>query len=300
MRHRHLIVSSFIGLSVTLLNWWRLVAVQNNAGDFTWALRYAREMLAGRDPYLLPVSSAAIPYPLPAIFVAVPFAPLPNELGGALFFGLSTGLATYALLRLRGYVGLLPLLSHPFFEAFVTVQWSPAVMAAALIPVLLPLTMCKPQIGLPVVLTRPSKAGLIGCVAFGLLTLAYYPTWPVVWLGQLGQFQRFIPLLTVAGFPLLLALLRWRGRDARLLLLMALTPQRWFYDSLILWLIPRTRKEMVCTIVLSWFAGAWRVFSDSWPIPRVGLMAVLFYYLPMLVVVLARSKREGVVPTAHT
>jgi hypothetical protein len=55
-----------------------------------------------------------------------------------------------------------------------------------------------------------------------------------------------------------LTLLRYRERDARLLFLVAVVPQRWLYDPLILWLIPKSRREFVYTVGLSWLAGIWR------------------------------------------
>ena len=55
--------------------------------------------------------------------------------------------------------------------------------------------------------------------------------------GQAHNYEHFIPLLVFPGPLLLLALLRYRDRDAWLLLLAALMPQRWFFDAFTLWLI---------------------------------------------------------------
>jgi hypothetical protein len=96
-------------------------------------------------------------------------------------------------------------------------------------------------------------------------------------------------LLVFPGPLLLLALLRYRERDAWLLLLAALMPQRWFFDSFTLWLIPKSKREMLLTAALSWGAGIWRWYHQPANFTEVGRLAVIFLYLPMLVVILFRS-----------
>jgi len=94
--------------------------------------------------------------------------------------------------------------------------------------------------------------------------------------------------------PLLaLALWRHRDRDAHLLLLAALMPQRWFFDAFILWLIPKTRREILLTAFVSWGAGIWRWYHIPHSFAEVGRWTVVFLYLPMLVVVLARTGGKG-------
>ncbi len=91
---------------------------------------------------------------------------------------------------------------------------------------------------------------------------------------------------------LLLALPRFRDRDVRLLLIMAAMPQRWFYDAFILWLIPKSRRELAWTVFLSWFPALWRWHYVPKSFMEVGRWAVVFFYIPMLVVVLLREKEE--------
>ena len=51
-------------------------------------------------------------------------------------------------------------------------------------------------------------------------------------------------------------------------------PQRWFFDSFILWLIPQSRREIIWTVFFSWGAGIWRwyhipsSFTASWTLHR--------------------------------
>ena len=81
--------------------------------------------------------------------------------------------------------------------------------------------MAKPQVGLPVFLTRLSRRGLLACVVVGLASLALMPNWPLLWLRQTRNYEHFIPILVLPGELLALALLRYRNRDAQLLFLSA-------------------------------------------------------------------------------
>ena len=69
-------------------------------------------------------------------------------------------------------------------------------------------------------------------------------------------------------------------------------PQRWFFDSFILWLIPKSRREILGTVLMSWGAGIWRWYHYPHTFTQVGRWSVLFCYLPMLAVVLARKDTE--------
>jgi hypothetical protein len=150
--------------------------------------------------------------------------------------------------------------------------------------------MAKPQIGLPVFLTHASRRGVVLSLIVGALTLAIMPKWPLIWIGQLRHYEHFIPLLVFPGPLLLLALFRYRDRDAILLLLAACMPQRWFFDGFILWLIPKSRREIVWTVFFSWGAGLWRWYHVPHNFAEVGEWAVVFLYLPMLAVVLCRKR----------
>jgi hypothetical protein len=254
----------------------------NRAGDFGWAILAAQDLWNGRDPYDHPFGREVVPYPIPAALLALPISWLPHDLAGALFFGLSSALLAAGLLQ-KGNGALWVFLSYPYFAALQNTQWAPLVMAAAFHPYLLPVTLAKPNIGLPVGLTRLSKAGLLGCLVVLLCSFVVYPGWPFRWLSQVGGYQSFVPLVTFPGFVLLVGLLSWRSDTGRFLLLASVVPQRWFYDSLVLWIIPRTGWQYLITAAFSWlsFLG-WMLFPRT--IQNVGLSAVLFAYLPMLIV----------------
>jgi len=104
---------------------------------------------------------------------------------------------------------------------------------------------------------------------------------PLAWQLQLILFG----VLSIGA----LALWRYRDKDAWFLVLTAMMPQRWFFDTFILWLIPKSRREILFTAGLSWGAGVWRWYHIPHSFTEVGRVTVLFIYLPMLAVVLFRQ-----------
>jgi hypothetical protein len=227
----------------------------------------------------------------------IPFAWMRPEVAGGAFYGISSALLAFGLSR-HGYHRLQLFLAYPYWAGIMVAQWTPLILAGAFFPFLLPVALAKPQLGLPVALTTPTRWGLTACGVLLAFTFVIMPGWPRLWTGHFHLYERFIPLFVVPGPMLALALLRWRERDARILLLMALVPQRWFYDMFILWFIPKSRREILATVFISWGAGIWRWYHFPHNFTQVGRWCVLFFYLPMLVVVLARP-RAGVPPSAN-
>jgi hypothetical protein len=281
-------VSVAIGLASGAMCWFLMKRLHQDAADFRWALHLAHRLLAGQNPYDTPLEQ----YPLTAALFALPFLGLPPELAAGLFWGISSFLLAFGLTR-HDYTRLLIFLAYPYWAGILTVQWSPIIAAAALFPLLLPLTLAKPQVGLPVFLTRLSRRGLWACAAVGLVSLALMPNWPLLWWRQTGNYQYSIPLVVLPGPLLVLALLRYRDRDAWLLVCSALMPQRWFFDSFTLWLIPQSRREIVWTVFISWGAGIWRWYHIPHSFTQVGRWTVVLFYLPMLAVVLLRKTADS-------
>jgi hypothetical protein len=288
---RRIKVSAIVGLASGIFCWFLMKHLHQDAADFRWALHLAQRLLARQNPYDTPLEQ----YPLPAALFALPFVRLQPETAAALFYGLSSAALAFGLTR-HSYRGLMIFLAYPYWAGMLAVQWSPVIAASAFFPVLLPLTMAKPQIGLPVFLTHASRRGVALSVIVGALTLAIMPKWPLIWMGQLGHYEHFIPLLVLPGPLLLLALFRYRDRDAILLLLAACMPQRWFFDAFILWLIPKSRREIVWTVFFSWGAGLWRWYHVPHSFAEVGAWTVVFLYLPMLAVVLCRKEASVTEP----
>jgi hypothetical protein len=241
-------------------------------------------MLLRQNPYDTPLEQ----YPLTAGLLALPFVRLAPETAAGLFYGISSALLAFGLTR-YSYRGLLIFLAYPYWAGLITVQWSPIIAASAFFPLLQPVAMAKPQIGLPVFLTHLSRRGLLACLTVGAISLIVMPRWPQLWFRQMTHYEHFIPILVLPGPLLLLALWRRRDRDAILLLLAACMPQRWFFDSFILWLIPKSRREIVWTVFFSWGAGLLRWYNAPHNFTEVGRWTVLFIYLPMLAVVLIRN-----------
>ena len=277
-------ISAAIGVASAAFCYFLLLHFRQGAGDFNWAIHAAQRLLAGQNPYDTPLEQ----YPLTAAVFALPFVALRPEIAGALFYGISSALLAFGLSR-HGYHRLLAFLAYPYWGGLMVTQWSTLIFASAFFPLLLPATMAKPQLGLPVALTRLSRRGVIACVAVALFTLFALPNWPVLWLGQLKNYEHFFPLLVLPGPLLALALWRYRDRDAWFLVLTAIMPQRWFFDTFTLWLIPKSRREILFTAALSWGAGIWRWYHVPHSFTEVGRVAVLFIYLPMLTVVLFRQ-----------
>ena len=281
-------VSAAIGLASGAFCWFLMKHLHQDAGDFHWALHLTVRVLSRQNPYDTPLEQ----YPLTAALFALPFVHLQPELAAALFWGVSSFFLAFGLTR-HGYTRLLIFFAYPYWAGIITVQWSPIIAASAFFPWLLPATMAKPQVGLPVFLTRFSWRGLIACLVVVLVSLALMPRWLPLWLRQGQNYQHFVPILVFPGALLVLALLRYRNRDANFLFLSALMPQRWFFDSFTLWLIPQSRREIIWTVFFSWGAGIWRWYHMPSSFTQVGRFTVIFLYLPMLAVVLLRRAQTA-------
>jgi hypothetical protein len=276
-------ISAAIGLASGTFCCFLLWHFHQGAGDFGWSIRLAQRLLARQNPYDTPLEQ----YPLTAALFGLPFVWMRPEIAGGLFYGISSALLAFGVSR-EGYNRLLIFLAYPYWAGLLAVQWSALIFASAFFPLLLPATLAKPQIGLPVALTRLSRRGVVACLALFLLSLTVMPRWPWLWLAQARHYERFIPLLVFPGPLLALAVLRYRTRDAWFLLLTAAMPQRWFFDAFILWLIPKSRREILFTEALSWVAGIWRWYHIPHSFTEVGRFTIAFIYLPMLAVILLR------------
>ena len=130
------------------------------------------------------------------------------------------------------------------------------------------------------------------------------PAWPKWWLASLHARTEMTPRVLGKGFLIVLAVLRWRRPEARLLIALALIPQtpNW-YEALPLHLIPATyRQSLAYSLVSSLgyvIAGCSFGTIRRAPTSDVGSMMVAFAYLPALALVL-RRKNEGELPAVVT
>jgi hypothetical protein len=278
-------VSAMVGLATGTFCWFLLKHTHQTAGDFDWAIWAAQDLLAHRNPYDRPMQL----YPLTCAIFGLPFVWMRPAVAGGAFYGISSALLAYGLSR-HGYQRLFVFLAYPYWAGLLEAQWTPLILASAFLAPLLPVTLAKPQLGLPILLTAPTRRGLLACIAAAALAFFLMPGWLGQWLSHLHRYSRFTPFFVLPGPLLALAVFRYRERDARLLMLAALMPQRWFYDGFILWFIPKSRREIIWTAFFSWGTGIWRWYHQPVSFTEVGRASVLFLYLPMLAVVLLRSR----------
>ncbi len=282
---RRLAAALAVGLISAALAGLRLAGAGVLAADFTWAWRGAQLLLAGQNPYALITPTGAYPfndflyYPLPALLLAAPLAWLSGPLAGAVFVGISSGLLCWGLLR-EGWQRLLIFVSPPYLYALFSAQWSPLIMAAALLPDLAFALAAKPNLGLAVLVAYPSRRRLLIFGAALALSLLVLPSWPLDMLGHISAHLNYTPLISWYGPLILLALPFWRAAPARLLLAMALMPQRLLYDQLPLWLIPQTPRQLQLMTLASW-AGVLLGLALG-----RGDMALASTYLPALGLIL--------------
>jgi hypothetical protein len=248
--------------------------------DFDLLYNAAVQLIRGENPY--PIATR---YPLPAVLLAVPFTAIPLAPARLIFDVLVGWGFVYALWRYRGTFASLAVLSGAYLFAMLNGQTTPLMLAASLVPALGFLLAVKPNASAALWIARPSRIAVLGVSAFLLLSLLVLPSWPLDWWTALQQDNTDLvpPVLRPFGLVLLLAALRWRSPEGRLLLAIAFIPQNALpYELVLLALIPANLVEMGIYVAGSWIAVA--VAADqttaSWP---ATLGAV---YLPMLYLVL--------------
>jgi hypothetical protein len=219
------------------------------------------------------------------VLLAVPFTAIPLAPARLIFDVLVGWGFVYALWRYRGTFAILAVLSGAYLFAMLNGQTTPLMLAASLVPALGFLLAVKPNASAALWIARPSRIAVLGVSAFLLLSLLVLPSWPLDWWTALQQDNTDLvpPVLRPFGLVLLLAALRWRSPEGRLLLAIAFIPQNALpYELVLLALIPANLVEMGIYVAGSWIAVA--VAADqttaSWP---ATLGAV---YLPMLYLVL--------------
>jgi hypothetical protein len=267
--------------------------------DFDFLYQAATRLLGGENPYQL--TTQWFPYPLPAVLLAVPFTAIPLSLARPIFDVLVGAAFVYALWRFRGTYALLAVASGAYLLAMWNGQTTPLMVAAALVPALGFLLAVRPNSAAALWIAWPSLRTLLGASLVLALSLVILPSWPWDWwlALPLDHSPLMPPILRPFGFVLLLAALRWRLPEARLILAVAFIPQTTLpYELVPLALIPANRLEMLIYVAGTWIAVAaaegfhlsesmarWN--AAGWP---VTLGAV---YIPLLYLVFRRQKRKS-------
>lgn len=267
----------------------RYALAPESPNDLLWPLCHAREFLAGNDPYgprcqILNEDTGMLwpPNPMTTAFLALPFTPLPDPLAAAAMTGVMFGVAAFAILATGTPWRLAVLGSWPAIYSIFYAQLPPLLLAVALLPALMPLGLAKPQQLLPTFLLHFTWRRAAACLAFGLLTLLFDPTWPLRFLAQTEGYDGLLPIFTVAAPAFLLLALRWRDPDARFLLLCGLAPQRVYHDLLLMSAVLRSRQE-----ALLWTGVSWVVMLAA-PPATAPVSVLVATYLTAAVLILIR------------
>lgn len=311
-RGQRLALAVSLGVAAAAYVWLYGAFNPQHTSDFDQVWAAARALSSGENPY--EVIGYAKPrfywpwpfyYPLPAVLLAWPLGVLPVLAARAVFTGAGTGLLAWALTR-DGWFRWPAFLSIPFFVSLELAQWAPLMTAALLLPWLSWAGAAKPNWGLAILAgaETPRVWGpfLTGTAVLLGASLAVQPGWIGDWLGAVRSASHFsAPLRQPFGFLMLLALLRWRRREARLLVAICLLPQTpGFYDALVLFAIPRTFRESLGLCVAGFVVFFAMVARQPWAtgadwMADISRFTLWFQYLPCVAMVLRRPN-EGTLP----
>jgi hypothetical protein len=267
--------------------------------DFDAAWAAARALRAGMNPYAAiqsPPWPWTLQYPLPAVLLASPFSFLPLDWARSLFMAVSVGLLAFGLSR-RAWWPLIALLGGPILIAVFSVQWTPLLTAAALLPWLGAVWAAKPTTGAGLFAAYPSRGAVLGGLVLTGLAFAVWPHWLEGWRHALIGAEQRPAAFRLGGVLLLLGLLRWRLPEGRQLAVLALVPlSPHLYEAVPLALVARSRRDMLA-LTLCGTLGV--IAGYFWPPahvpdhgPRQWAIMFLAGYLPALVVTL-RHRAPG-------
>jgi hypothetical protein len=230
--------------------------------DFDYFWTAGRAVVHGIDPYVAvreAVHQGALRWPLyypaTAAVLMAPFGALPSRLAVALFTALGMVFLAWSVERgprWRRWI----VVSAPALENVLLGQWSPWLTAAVGLPWLGVVWAAKPTIGLALFAGWPSRWALFGGLALLLLSIALLPHWPADWIAAVRSTPQYLaPVQRPGGFLLLLAFLRWRRPEARMLGVLALVPHTaGLYESLPLLLVPQSAKSFAALMGLEYLA----------------------------------------------
>jgi hypothetical protein len=288
--------------------------------DFDPVRLGARLLWRGESPYQIGPGARyywnfPLLYPMPAVLLAAPLNGLALLAERATFVFVAAATLGYVSTR-RQWWPLLAFASASFLHAASFAQWSPLLLAAWYAPALAFVLMAKPNVGGAVLVRAESwrvlAVSAAGCASILALSFIFRPTWFGEWIGSIRGQEHIRPfIVSWLGAPLLLAVLRWRRPEARLLLALAVLPQNpTIYDALLLFAVADTPREALVLATLSWFVeplvvalhpgASFASGAHAWAVALLTLM-----YLPALVMVLRRpnvrphvsDSRNAVTPT---
>ena len=303
LRVRRIALAACVAATAALASWgvvWSQPQPQPSDLAPIWASAGAR--LHHQDPYAAVgpgrAFDTAFPqiYPMTAIVAVLPLALLPLRWADPLFVGLGFGLFTWAITARRlATPALVALVSLGALMALQTSQWSLLLTGAALVPAVGWLLIAKPTIGLALFAAYPHWKTAIGCLGLLILSFLVWPAWLGAWRATLASAPHVVPPIARRAGPLvLLALLKWRRADARLLLALACVPHTTApYETIPLFLIPRTWPQAwglwalaLLAYAAQWMSGPYASQAAYWASGAEWIVALL--YIPCLAMVLCR------------
>ena len=298
-----ILVATGVGLAAAMVHWAKIKAVPDHPGDFGLAWFGARAMLHGGNPYALIGPGLVydwpwpLIYPLTAMAAALPFAALPQIPATLTFVFLSCAALAFAITR-TAWWPLLMCTSAAFLIAAGAAQWSPLLTASLAVPPLAFIYAAKPTVGFALAVSAQRRVqiyAVIGGVVLVVVSLALAPRWPIDWMRSLHTaIQVAPPLLRFGGVAVLAALLKWRRPEARMVVALACVPQTGsWYEILPLFLVPRTRLEMMLLCAVS--SAGWLLqdvvmtaSNETEFNAQVGALMVALAYLPAVLMILRR------------
>jgi hypothetical protein len=287
-----IIVCTIIGLISGYLCFMYQANYERLNGDLQFPLCGARALIAGLDPYDCPLvlsnGTPAQANPATTMLAMMPFVFVPDTIAAGICFGLFSMIMGWALTQEYTWWRLLAFVSAPFWYALQVVQWSPLILAIILLPTLYPLAMVKVQAGIPIALMHFTIRRAIICIGIVLFTFILDWDWPYQFVIRLANYDGFIPAFTLFGLLLLPLIPKWRDREVQWLTLYALMPQRAFYDQLVLWMFPKTLREMMVLIIFSWIAFLGYMVIGG----VIGFWAIACMYIPSAVIVYFHTHKK--------
>lgn len=277
----------------------------------------ARAVLQGRDPYALIGPGREFEhewplyYPIPATLFVLPLAPFPVVVARVVMAALPAGLLAFLLARTDPRA-LVLFASYAFYANAWYAQWTPLMMCSLYLPALGVFFAAKPTVGAAMLAgfrdRRAVRVALLAALVPVAASFLVQPGWLPRWIAAVQANDHLRPFAALpGGAVLVLALIRWRRWEARLLLALALLPQTLHpLATLPLLLLPPTWAQRVLLSFLTWLPGLLLVrepwgpryaaaagFAESTQI--FGGLVLMTVWFPALAMVL-RLPNEGAAP----
>jgi hypothetical protein len=305
---RRLFVACIVGL-VCGVRTWLILQQKTHPTDFEQVWFAARALLSGHDAYQLIGPGRAFAYdfffryPLTAAVVAVPVSPLPSDLASGLIVG--GGMASLAWVLMRhGHAPLIGLLSASAISVMASVQWSPLFAAATVLAPLGILFVAKPTIGFAMFAARPSWWAVTGGLTATVIAFLVQPNWVAEWRAALADKVGITALVLQPGGALaLLALIRWRRPEARMLAVLVCVPMTpALYEMVPLLLIPRRWWEAALLVLASYVVAFWAAIVPLQDLSTYAsnmassAQANALVLIPLATLLVLRRPNDGTIP----